>query len=149
MIRFLALATVLCAAGSALAAEPVTGPPAPQVYGLTPEQKAAVLETASRRPDADDPALLPGLPDRRPHGEVGMMVGTGGARGIYGVVGVPLSDNASATFAFSNSRLPGYYGYGPYGGGNVLAQRNMSMGLGMGMGLGSTFGSSLGRQPAW
>jgi hypothetical protein len=105
-----------------------------QVYSLTPEEKAATLEAASRRPDADNPALLPALPgDRRPHGEVGAMVGTGGARGIYGIVGVPIGDTGSATFAYSNTRLPGYYGYSPYGRG-VTAQSSFGLGL---------------RQPGW
>jgi hypothetical protein len=43
------------------------------------------------------------------------MIGTGGARGLYGIVGVPLGDTGSATFAFSDTRLPGFTGYGPFG----------------------------------
>jgi len=105
-----------------------------QVYSLTPEEKAVTLEAASKRADVDSPALLPAFPnDRRAHGEVGAMIGTGGARGIYGIVGVPLGETGSARFAFSNTRLPGFYGYGPFGSRDVAQ---------------SSFGFSL-RQPGW
>lgn len=104
---------------------------APTVHSLTPAEKTAVLESASRRPDADNPALLPALPqDRRVHGEVGAMIGTGGARGIYGAVGVPLGETGSATFAYSNTRLPGFYGYGPFGGRRAYAGSSFGVGLG-------------------
>ena len=133
MIRLAVFALFL--AGTAQAADAV-GPPPPIVYGLTAAEKAQVLESASRRPDADNPALLPVQPqDRSPHGEVGVMIGTGGARGIYGVVGVPVGENGSAVLSFSNSRLPGFYGYGPFGDNGTLAQQR-SFGLGL-------------RQPAW
>ena len=108
-------------------------PASAQVYGLSPTEKSAAIEAASRRPDADDPALLPALTqDRRPHGEVGAMIGTGGARGIYGVIGVPLGDTGSATFAFSNTRLPGFYGnplQGGFLGRRNLAQQNFGFGF--------------------
>jgi hypothetical protein len=143
MIKIAVLALIL--SGAARAAEPAAnaavGPPAPKVYGLTEAQKAEVLESASLRPDADNPALLPALPqDRHAHGEVGMMIGTGGARGIYGVVGVPISENASAVLSFSNSQSPGYgygsrygsrYGSGPYGGGAFGAPPQQSFGFGI------------------
>ena len=117
-------------------AQSAKGPPAPAVYGLSPEEKAAVLESASRRADADNPALLPGLPgDRRVHGEMGAMVGTGGARGIYGIIGVPLGETGSATFAYSNTQGRGY-GYGPYGYNPYGYRGQSSFGLGL-------------RQPGW
>lgn len=107
-----------------------SGAAAETVHSLTPAEKAAVLESASRRPDADNPALLPALPqDRRVHGEIGAMIGTGGARGIYGIVGVPLGDTGSATFAYSNTRLPGFYGYGPFGGRGAYAGSNFGLHL--------------------
>lgn len=137
MIRIIALALLIGPAAQAV--EPpiaaVAGPPAPVVYGLTEAEKAQVLESASRRPDADNPALLPALPqDRRIHGEVGAMIGTGGARGVYGIVGVPLGETGSATFAFSDQRLPTFYGYGPFG------RRGFTAGTSFGVGI---------SQPGW
>ena len=121
MMRFVLLSLMLT--GTVQAAEPV-------VYGLTPAEKAQVLESASQRPDADNPALLPAQSsDRRPHGEVGMMVGTGGARGIYGVVGVPIGENGSAVMSFSNTQMPGYYGYGPFGNSGPIARNSFGLGL--------------------
>jgi len=43
-------------------------------------------------------------PRRQIHGEMGMMVGTGGARGIYGAADVPLGENADAQLMFSSER---------------------------------------------
>jgi hypothetical protein len=127
MLRVIAISLVVAAPASA------------QVYGLSPAEKSAAIEAASRRPDADNPALLPALTqDRRPHGEVGVMIGSGGARGIYGVVGVPVGDNGSATFAFSDTRLPAFYGYQPQGGG-FLGRRDFAR---------QTVGFGF-RQPAW
>lgn len=83
-------------------------------------------------------------PDRRPHGEMSMFVGTGGAAGIAGTIGMPLGDNGYGSFAFSQGRLPGVFGDragGWYGGG---------------FGGFSSFGGSLsfgsgpfGRRPGW
>jgi hypothetical protein len=135
MIRSIAIALAIGTAAQASEPAPAAGPPAPTLYGLTEAEKSQVLESASRRPDADNPALLPALPqDRRMHGEVGAMIGTGGARGVYGIVGVPLGETGSATFAFSETRLPGFFGYGP-------SDRR-------GFTAGASFGSGLSR-PAW
>lgn len=135
MIKILVLALVIGTAAHAAEPPVVSGPPAPTVYGLTEAEKAQVLESASWRPDADNPALLPALPqDRRIHGEVGAMIGTGGARGIYGIVGVPIGETGSATFAYSDTRMPAFYGYGPYGRRGYTA--------------GASFGAGLNR-PAW
>ena len=41
------------------------------------------------------------------HGEVGIMIGSHGTRGIYGAADIPLGDNAGASIAFESSR----YGY--------------------------------------
>ena len=43
------------------------------------------------------------------HGEVGVMIGSHGTRGVYGTADIPLGDNAGATVSFESSR----YGYGP------------------------------------
>ncbi len=99
-------------------AEPVT-------LRLTDAQKEEILAaktesalSGSLLPGTVLPGLVPFLPDdvpllndRRPHGEVGMMIGTGGARGIYGVTSVPLGERGWASFGFENSQnlWPGRY----------------------------------------
>ncbi len=102
----------------------------PQVYRLTPAEREAAIAAASHRTDTDTPALLPDpgrdrvlesslyagdeRPDRRVHGEVGMTIGTGGTRGIYGTTVAPLGETGTAAFAFSIGQGRGFYG--PYGG---------------------------------
>ncbi len=106
----------------------------PQVYRLSPEAVEQTLETASHRTDTDNPSLLPAFErDNRPHGEVGVMVGSGGARGIYGALGVPLGDSSFASFAFESTQFPRGYGYG------------RSYGRGLGAGYGDGYGPNLGQ----
>ena len=114
-------------AGPVLAAEP-------EVYRLTPEQKEAAINSASRQPERAAPLLMPNpepgsaglLPsaerdailgnslygerrtDKKVHGEVGMFIGSGGARGIYGTTAMPLGENGVASFSFEHSRLPSW-----------------------------------------
>ncbi len=104
----------------------------PQVYRLSPEEIEATKNAAALQPESASPALLPDpnrdrvldnslygdkpQRDRRPHGEVGMFAGTGGTRGIYGTVGMPIGDNSYAQFSFENGQYGGgYRGYGRYG----------------------------------
>ena len=80
---------------------------------LTPEQAEAAIEAGAakaRRAEGlpDNPVL-----DRRVHGEVGVAVGTGGYRSIYGVVGVPLGDSGGLVLGYNQERGRGYRGYGP------------------------------------
>ena len=101
-MRFLILSLSLIAA-AAQAQEPLT-------LRLTEAEKRELLSGKAER----DVAALPDAPllnDRRPHGEVGVMIGTGGARGIYGVTSVPLGENGWATFGFENSRNVWPYRY--------------------------------------
>lgn len=111
----------------------LAAPAVAQVYALSPAEKAAAIEAASRRPDADNPAIFPDLPsDQRVHGEFGAMIGSGGARGIYGVIGVPLGETGSAVIGFSDTRMPRFYGQGAFGAGGQfgqLGQRNISLRL--------------------
>lgn len=76
------------------------------VYSLTDAEKAEILmkraETAEEVPIPGDAPLRS---DRGVHGEMGMMIGTGGARGVYGALGTPLGDNGSASIYFQNSTL--------------------------------------------
>ncbi len=107
-IKAMVAAVALMAAGTASAQEP-----AGTVYRLSPDEIARI----DPRPAAQDPKLAydplfdrslfaPGdevRTDRRPHGEVGAFVGSGGARGIYGTTTVPVGENGSASFSFENS----------------------------------------------
>lgn len=77
------------------------------VVALSPEAKEKILNEAAAKPSHDI-----GLPsinglDRQIHGEVGMMIGTGGARGVFGSAVAPLGDSGSVAVAFENSRYGG------------------------------------------
>ena len=96
MCMRMVLPALLLAASVPAYADPVT-------LSLTDAEKEALIAGKA----ADDLAMLadsPRLIDRRPHGEVGVMIGTGGARGIYGVTSVPIGDNGWASFGFENSQ---------------------------------------------
>ena len=84
---------ILLAASAAHAAD------APQVYSLSPADRAAAIDDA-----ASGRTGLGAGGDRQIHGEFGVTVGTGGARSVYGVAQIPLGDNAGATVAFEDSR---------------------------------------------
>ncbi|WP_416906815.1 MAG: hypothetical protein ACMVO5_07025 [Polymorphobacter sp.] len=86
-----------------------------QVYRLSEEDKQAALEAASRQPEKPLPLPVvdgraPGSPDRRAHGEVGMMIGTGGSRAIWGSTSIPLGDSGSASLGLGTGRFPGGFG---------------------------------------
>jgi hypothetical protein len=129
-------------AAPALAAEPVATAPT-MVYRLSPADRDAAIAAAALQPERPGSALLPppttapanalapsaerdailsrslyaddaAAPDRRPHGEVGMFIGSGGSRGIFGTVGMPLGDNGVASFSFDTGRYQGL-GLQPYG----------------------------------
>lgn len=84
----------------------------PVEHRLTPDAAAAaVADGAERNRAADalalsrgDPGLaLPGETDRKIHGEVGVGIGTGGARDAYGIATAPIGDSATATFGYGYS----------------------------------------------
>jgi hypothetical protein len=83
---------------------------------LTPE----VTPAAGLQPSAQREAILGSSlygdvrPDRRPHGEVGVFVGSGGTRGFFGTTAVPLGDSGMASFSFNTGRFQGFGpGFGP------------------------------------
>lgn len=97
-------ATAVLAGGPALA-EDAGGAPG-RVISLTPEQKEAAIEsggTMTAGPAADI-AGHGGSGAGQIHGEIGAMIGTGGARGVYGTAAVPLGENAGAILSFEKSR---------------------------------------------
>ncbi len=129
-----------------LATEPVATAPT-AVYRLSPADRDATIAAAALQPERPGSALLPPptttapanalapsaerdailshslyadnatAPDRRPHGEVGMFIGSGGSRGIFGTIGMPLGDNGFASFSVDPGRYQGF-GLQPYGGRN-------------------------------
>ncbi len=94
----LSFATAAVLAGAAHAA-PDT------VIRLTPEQIAAIHAEAEA---AGKPAGAPESEARenRIHGEVGMSIGTGGAREISGAINTPLGTDGQAIISGSTGRWP-------------------------------------------
>jgi hypothetical protein len=92
----LALSTVGSAAAFAQEATTLTQQ-APGTIALSADERARVLDTASRR--SDDELPINGA-DRKIHGEVGMEIGSRGGRALYGSTVVPLGESGSAAFSF-------------------------------------------------
>lgn len=127
-IRLALLAALIAA--PALAAEPdapvatASTTPAPV---STAEQIDAFIKSSpvpdARRVDGLD-GVIDGVvsgDDRKPHGEVGVAVGTGGYRSVYGRTEFPVGKSGRVSLAFQDTRNGygygrGWYG-GPYGGG--------------------------------
>jgi hypothetical protein len=91
----------------------------PLVFSLSPEAREAAIDAASRQPERN-PLILGQAPeraaqDRRIHGEIGLTIGTGGTRSVFGATMVPLGEDAAAAFSFSTGRFPG-----PWTPGNCL-----------------------------
>jgi hypothetical protein len=83
---------------------------APDTLSLSDAQKAEIASHATE--DSVDAARAgldgTGAPDRKIHGEMGVMIGSHGTRGAYGTAAIPLGDHAGAVVSFEKSR----YGYG-------------------------------------
>jgi hypothetical protein len=69
--------------------------------GLSPEERERAIEAGAARNARELP--INGLPGEV-HGEIGMEVGTGGTRAMYGTAAVPLGQNGSAAFSFMTGR---------------------------------------------
>ena len=74
------------------------------IVALTPEARAAALNAAANR---DESLPLNGDP-RKIHGEIGMEIGTGGHRALYGTTIVPIGETGSAAFSFLTSQANGW-----------------------------------------
>ena len=82
---------------------PATATPATSdnTIRLSDEERDRILnDNTKRRDDLGRGGLLDGV-----HGEVGVMIGSHGTRGIYGTADVPLGDNAAASVSFESSRF--------------------------------------------
>ena len=88
--------------GSALLPPPTATAPMASVPANALAPSAERDAMLSRSLYADNGSVLP---DRRPHGEVGMFIGSGGSRGIFGTVGMPIGDNGFASFSFDTGRF--------------------------------------------
>lgn len=80
------------------------------VIALSPAEKAKLLDAAAERSTSrpatgDLPVNGLGGGVGQVHGEVGMFVGTGGSRGIYGTAVAPVGQNGQVAIAFENSRF--------------------------------------------
>ncbi len=97
----LAFPLLLSGAANAQTAEPDTA----QTVRLTPEQIAKLQATGT---EAKAQAAAGELPvngiGRQIHGEVGAMIGTNGARGVFGTAAIPIGENGGAVVSFENSR---------------------------------------------
>jgi len=101
---------IMMMAAGLMAATPAhaqaTGDSQGQIIRLSPEQIARLRETGT---EATAAAATSGLPgggaDRQIHGELGIGIGTNGARGIFGTAAVPLGPNAGAVISFEDSRF--------------------------------------------
>lgn len=74
---------------------------------LTDEQRDAILDANTEARAAAARGELTGLESlgRDVHGEVGVMIGSNGTRGVHGTADIPLGDNAGATVSFESSRF--------------------------------------------
>ena len=79
------------------------------VVSLSPEAKEKILEAAATRNArvTGEPAINGTGGLGRIHGQVGMMIGTNGARGVFGSAVAPIGDSGSVAVAFENSRYGG------------------------------------------
>ncbi|MFW2828578.1 hypothetical protein [Sphingomonas sp. ID0503] len=88
------------AAASAAEQDPGEG----TLYRLTPEEAEAAVASADTQGGVDLQPAINGAD--RIHGTVGAMIGTGGARGIFGAADIPLGENAGASIMFESTRYP-------------------------------------------
>ena len=109
--------------------EATTRPDAPSVEGAALSAAPHGLSTddqierwmAARTPAASPwgeaaPESLPGsLDDRKPHGEVGFGIGTGGYRDYSAAVSLPLGENGRLNLSYRQVENGYPYGYGRYG----------------------------------
>ena len=75
--------------------------PAASVQRLSPDQVERVLDDAAAKREAVEEARP--RPGPAIHGEMGVEVGTGGHRAVYGDAFVPLGADGAAILSFSSS----------------------------------------------
>ncbi len=78
------------------------------VVALSPAAKEKLLEAAADRAPGEIGTPAINGSSRKIHGEIGMFIGTGGARGVFGSAVAPLGESGSVAIAFENSRFGRY-----------------------------------------
>jgi hypothetical protein len=84
---------------------PTTSAAGSDIVRLTDEQRMAILDGNTVESAAAARGELPDSEDARRgvHGEVGVMIGSHGARAVYGTADIPLGDHAGAVVSFESS----------------------------------------------
>jgi hypothetical protein len=106
----LGLAAAMCSWPVGGLAQTTTAPVAETAAGdtvrLSDEQRNAILAGNTMDSAAAARGELSGAERaaRGVHGEVGVMIGTNGTRGIYGTAAIPLGDHGEAVVSFESSR---------------------------------------------
>jgi hypothetical protein len=79
------------------------------VIALSPAEKEKLLDAAARKPRPIGELPVNGIAGNgiagKVHGEVGMFVGTGGARGVFGTAVAPVGETGQIAVSFENSRF--------------------------------------------
>ena len=107
-VSLLALLAAPCLAQTAISAAPHSSAtasddlPPPGTARLTPEQREAALEEGATRAER----LIDGgaSPDHRIHGEIGLEIGTGGSRAVFGSAVAPLGDSGAVAISVESER---------------------------------------------
>lgn len=77
------------------------------IVSLSPAAKEQALEAAAaRNAGAIGEPAINGV-GRQIHGQVGVMIGTNGTRGVFGSAIAPVGETGSVAVAFENSRFGG------------------------------------------
>ena len=106
MLRYLLLAAALAIPAPAFAAE-AQPPSASSERRLTPQEIERILDEASARREAAEAANVD--PGPKISGEMGVSIGTGGYRSVFGSAYVPM-DDGFASFSFSTEKSRDSYG---------------------------------------
>jgi hypothetical protein len=111
--QYLILTATLALPASVFAAQPQIAAGADQAQSmsserrLTPQEIERILDEASARREAAEAAALDTGP--KISGEMGISIGTGGYRSVFGSAYMPL-DDGFASFSFSTERSRDSYG---------------------------------------
>jgi hypothetical protein len=92
----------------------------------TDAQIRAYLDAAAAEPTPGDeaPPTAAPAPDKQPHGEFGVGIGSGGYRQAYAATVVPVGDIGTAAIAVSDTRFNGRFG--------PRKQQSLSIGVALG-----------------